>query len=538
MNRNPLDHRLSRRGFMRQAACASLGAVTMINALSTLRLTAAATSLNCGEMDDSYKTMVCIYLGGGNDSNNLLVPIAPNVINSPAGTYTAVAYNNYNSKRGNELGFATEEGDNNTLVTSLNELNLPPSDPDGATDIAFNRYYGGSRSRLGTHPNAIELSQLFDNEKLAFVCNVGTLAFPFADLDEYEFQTDRRPHDLFSHNSQTLQWMTSVADAPSATGWGGRVADILNACNGSSEVPMTISLTGGANSFMRSALAATTPLGIGPDGALGLKYSPSHPIGAIGDENPDIIDHLLELSDENLMINEYTKKARSGKNAPTNINNAIETVKIVSDNNDTSEWEKIEGAFDGPVGGFSLAKQLKMVATLIAANGNSDSLNNKRQIFFVSVGGYDTHDNHMLAHEDLMTELSVSLNAFNVALEATGDWENTVAFTASDFNRTLTPNDDGLDHAWAGHQIVMGGPIQGGEIYGHFPALDGEMDADGNGRGRFIPTVSVDQYSAKIAEWFGVPADCMDEIFPNLNRFNNDDTTHVSHPNIDFIKEE
>ena len=185
----------------------------------------------------------------------------------------------------------------------------------------------------------------------------------------------------------------------------------------------------------------------------------------------------------------------------------------------------------------SLGGQLEMVAKLIAGRS---ALGNRRQIFFVSVSGYDLHQNHLGSHGELISELSKSLMAFRNALVSAGDWDKVVAFTAADFSRTVTPNsadsNPGTDHAWAGHAMVMGGPIKGGDLYGHFPSLkldDHANSIDVSGRGRWLPSIAVDQYSSVMAKWFGVDSNSMETIFPNLPRFNDPYTT--AEPNLKFI---
>lgn len=530
MNRNILDNRLSRRGFMRQAACAGLGAATMINAFSSLRLTAAAATLNSQISGFSdYKTMVCIYLAGGNDSHNMLIPLDTNIY-APNTT----AYDRYKDSR-KQL----------KLTSGLHSLTLGN---DAATADAFEFYNGYGRQALGTHPSASKISTLFNNvdpisgapldgdSDLAFVCNVGTLAGPMPN-GVSDMSPATTPQDLYSHNSQTMQWMTSIADGPSSTGWGGRVADMLHESGTSSEVPMAISLTGGSTTFLRNDGTTFSPLGITAAGAKQINELVAN------SPNPGdtVVRKLLELSNDHLMISEYAKKANSAYDASGKIEGTIDTL-------DADDASAITLAFKDT--DFGLADQLEMVAKLIAANKEGSPLNNKRQIFFVTVGGYDTHDNHLEDHANLMEELSESLYAFREALKNTGtahdddmdqndsqnNWDRTIAFTASDFNRTLTPNTDGLDHAWAGHHIVMGGKVQGGRIYGHFPSLDvnGVWNARPDGRGHFIPTVSVDQYSAKIAEWFGVNNGDLANVFPNLNRFGGSNS-YYDGANLSFI---
>jgi len=190
-----------------------------------------------------------------------------------------------------------------------------------------------------------------------------------------------------------------------------------------------------------------------------------------------------------------------------------------------------------PNTGTSLGDQLKMVAKLIAGH---EALGNRRQIFFVSVEGYDIHANHLPSHVQLLNELSPALMSFRNTLKELGHWDKVVAFTASDFNRNFKMNgSDGTDHAWGGHSMVMGGPVQGGELFGHFPSLktgddEGSIDIDAaTETGRWIPDVSVDQFSAVMARWLGVESSAMEEIFPNLYRF--DDPLTSTTPNLGFL---
>lgn len=517
---------LNRRAFIRQAACASLGVTAMVNTMSYLKLTGAAVAQNlpsCSS-DNDYKALVCILQNGGNDSNNMLVP---------SGTASS-----------DPLRMDYENGRKFLKLTNgLNPITVPND------TAAFDTHFGGTKFPLATHPDAPELATLFNSGELAFVCNVGTLAAPIPTRQHYIDKLVQLPTDLFSHSDQRMQWQTSVADRPELTGWGGRTADLLHeACNAnSSNVSMSISVAG-VNTFQRSLSEATAPFVLGASGVRPMSgfhnadlgagaYSAAYQPGGTF-ANPNYrdthrgdrlraIERLLKLSSTNLLEDKFTSTMR----------NAREIEDVLSLALADSAAAGVDAYFTN---GSSLEDQLKTVTKLIAGR---DALGNKRQIFFVQVGGYDIHANHLGSHADLMTELSQGLMAFRNALNGIGAWDKTLTFTVSDFNRTLTPNGDdsesGTDHAWGGHAIVMGGHVVGGDLYGQFPSLKvgdqgGSIDAHKN-RGRFIPDTSVDQFAAVLTDWFGADSNAMDTIFPNLYRFDNPLSANSS-ANLSFIK--
>lgn len=513
------DHTISRRHFMRQAACAALGATAMVNTLASLKLTSAAMAQ--GANQDDYKALVCIFLAGGNDSDNMLVPRGSNPLRT-----------DYQNGR----GVLALPGD------QLHALTVP------ATTMAFNKYHDGSQAPMGIHPDAKGIADLFNAEDLAFVCNVGTLAYPIQTRDDYINERVPLPADLFSHSNQQMAWQTSVADKPSATGWGGRTADLLHAgYNGNrSKVSMSISLDG-ANTFQRGLSAETAAFAISDDGAKPLLgYGPPdnrygsayHDDSSFAQPNYKntraghrlkALETLIKLTSNNLLEDAHMQKVVSSRAVSDTINNAVAAANATG-----VDFEQFFATAD-----HNLGDQLKMVARLIAGRS---VLGNQRQIFFVQVGGYDIHQSHLSSHSDLMEELATGLQAFRSVLGATGDWDKTVAYTASDFSRTFTPNGTdntaGTDHAWGGHAMVMGGPVSGGNLYGHFPSLKtgdtpDSIDAE-QGRGRWIPSTSVDQYSSVLARWFGVDSNSMETIFPNLGRF--DDPVSTTLANLRFIE--
>ncbi len=508
----------SRREFIRQAACAGvgLGLTTMVNQLAPLRLANAALAQ---QNVNDYKALICIFLSGGNDSNNLLIP---------NGTASS-----------SDLRADYETGRAQLSISSgLHNLDVSQS---GAI---FNKYHGGTSHSLGLHPNGPEMAKMYADGDLAFICNVGSLAFPIPSRQDFVDGNIPLPQSLYSHSDQVMQWQTSIPDQQFTTGWGGRIADLLHGSYnaGSSGVSMHISMSG-VNTFQQGMLDQSSSFSMGSNDVTSLKgygnsYASAYTGGATF-SNPayqdnrqghrlETLENLVKLTHANLMEEAYSNKIITARRVEDVVGEAL----LYADNTGIDF-----GAHFSAVSS-SLANQLKMVARLIAGRS---VLGNRRQTFFVSIGGYDIHKNHLSSHAALMDELSKSLAALRSALTEVGDWDKTVAFTASDFSRTFTTNgpnpDGGTDHAWGSHMVVAGGPVLGGKIYGHFPALKvgnqaGSIDASGS-RGRWIPSTAVDQYSAVLSRWFGVESNAMDEIFPNLGRF--DDPFTSSNPNLSFL---
>ena len=514
--KNKKEHEITRREFIRQSACAALEMTSMVNTMAFLRLTnAAVTSTNIFAND--YKAMVCIFLAGGNDSNNMIIPIGDPSTNP-------VRYD-YEMGRTN-LSLSETDG--------LHPINIP------TTTQAFKKYYSSGISPMAIHNSAPEIAQMFNDGDLSFACNVGSLIYPIETRAQYVNNEVPLPPRLFAHDAQQMQWQTSIADQSGAVGWGGRMADLLHAgYNGSdSKVSMSVSLAG-INTFQKGLNPETSAFALTTEGAksmsgFGESYSNGYESGGSFD-NPiyktskagirlKLMDTLMKLTNENLLENQYAQRLVTARKVEDVIGGSI--------GNADNSGVDFDAIFSNAT--TSLGDQLKMVAKLITGRS---ALGNRRQIFYVQVGGYDTHADQLESQAELMAELSTSLKAFRDALVAADEWQNTVAFTASDFARTFSPNATGTDHAWAGHQLMMGGPVVGGELFGHFPSLkigeaEGSIDADIQ-RGRWIPSVSVDQYASVIARWFGVQPSEMDTIFPNLVRFNDPITS--SEPNLKFL---
>ena len=469
--------RATRRSFLRNSAYAGLGATAIGSALRDLRMMNSVMAADVS----GYKALVCLFLAGGNDANNWLVPTDTTTFDA----YTAI--------RGN-LALPS---------SSLLTLRTGSSGSDPA-------YVDGDGHTLGFHPACQELQTLFGEDKLAAVKNVGTLVRPTTRAQYLAYPSFYRPPQIFSHSDQVTQWQTSIPDQPPITGWGGRVADILNAsANPAGNISMSVSLNGN-NTFEIGNLVSQYH--VSQTGAVTLSgnlMSGSQPrVQAVKD--------IIALNQPNLQ-----RQAYGGV-----LENAIETGDLL--NSSITPTEEPGWTWTTPFPATGLGNQMKMIARLIQARGPS-AFNMNRQVFFCSVGGYDTHtaqvtlaptlDTTTGTHTNLLNEVSECMFAFQRAMEQIGTSNEVTTFTASDFSRTFPTNSQGSDHGWGAHHLVMGGAVNGGETYGSLPtfAINGPDDT---GTGRWIPTLAVDQYSATLAKWFGLGESEIDAVFPNLNRFN------------------
>ncbi len=471
----------TRREFIRRAACAAVGTVAMTSTIRDLRFMNAAVAQS--NITD-YKALVCIFLQGGNDSNNLIIP-----------TLTG-EYANYAAVRTPVLAIPQSAL---LSVTSLDE--------DGHT--------------YGLHPSCPELQTLFGEGKLAFLFNAGTLVYPL-NRAEYLAGGTALPPQLFSHADQQTQWQTSVPDQPPTTGWGGRCADLLNAVQPGAPISLVVTLAG-ANIFEVGNIVAQ--YSVSTSGAISLSLPGSPGGGASTNRLPTLLK-LLGLPYTNLQSQAYAGVAEHAINTSAVLNTAIAGT---AGNYWTTPFPtSITPPEGGAAFNSSLSPQLEMVARLIAAGNGSFGM--KRQIFFCQVGGYDLHSgqtnytagdpNNVLlgAHTNLLAELSQSLNAFQRAMEQLSLSNNVTCFTASDFGRTFPSNGQGSDHGWGSHHLILGGAVNGQRTYGTFPVLTVNGPDDTN-TGRWIPTTAIDQYFATLATWFGVDSGNLATVFPNIGRF-------------------
>jgi uncharacterized protein (DUF1501 family) len=479
---------VTRREFLRRAACAAVGTVAMTATIRDLRfMNAAVAQSNISD----YKALVCIFLQGGNDSNNMILPTLQS------------DYNNYAAIRTPVLAIPQSAI---LPVTSLN----------------------GNGQTYGLHPSCPELQTLFGEGKLAFLFNTGTLTYPVT-RTQYLSGFAKLPPQLFSHADQQTQWQTSVPDQPPATGWGGRCADLLNSVQPTAPISLVVTLAG-ANTFEVGNIVAE--YSVSTSGAISLSL-PGTPSGGASTNRLPTLMKMLGLNYSNMQSQAYAGVAEHAINTSTVLNTAIAPTGVA--NYWTAPFPtKITPPEAGAAAFTSaLSPQLQMVARLIAAGStaaSSGGFGMKRQIFFCQIGGYDLHSgqtnynsgapNNVLlgAHTNLLAELSQSMNAFQRAMEQLNLSNNVTAFTASDFGRTFPSNGQGSDHGWGSHHLILGGAVKGQRTYGTFPTLT-VNGPDDTSTGRWIPTTAIDQYFATLATWFGVDSGNLSTVFPNVGRF-------------------
>ena len=474
---------ITRRQFIRQAACAAVGTAALTSNIRDLRFMNAAMAGQTPPTD--YKALVCIFLSGGNDSNNLIIPTIQS------------EYDNYAAIRTSVLAIPLAGGPASKLV-----MPISPLQSDG--------------HEYGFHPACPEFVALFGEGKLVPLFNVGTLVFPMTSA-QYKAGILQKPPQLFSHADQVTQWQTSIPDQPPLTGWGGRCADLL--AQPTDLISLSVSLAG-ANTFEVGNVVSQ--YSVSTSGAIAMT--------GLNTARQSALTNILGLPYPNMQAQAYAKVAQHSIQTGTLLNSAIANTSAAN------YWTvpfpaTITPPSGGNAFGSGLSSQLKMIARLIEA-GNRSALAGgfgmKRQIFFCSVGGYDLHTGQtpgpgstvIGSHANLFADLSQSMFAFQRAMEQLGLADNVTSFTSSDFGRTFPSNGQGSDHGWGSHHLIMGGAnsVRGQRTYGKFPTL-AVNGPDDTSTGRWIPTTACDQYFATLATWFGVDNSNLATVFPNLGRF-------------------
>jgi uncharacterized protein (DUF1501 family) len=467
----------SRRDFLLRTTCAALSASAI---QSTIRQWGLANLLATPNViTPNYRALVCVFLNGGSDSNNMVIPTDGDNLNGPYGAYRTARP---------------------TLAipqASILGINPPPS-------------MGGAN--FGFHPNMPEMRSLFNAGKLSVVTNVGPLVEPTTQA-QYMNNLVPKPYALFSHSDQIQAWQSGRSDVKIGTGWGGRSADAIAACNGGGSGFPTVTSISGSATF---CVGLKRPLSIGTGS----------------------LTNVLVLNGFN-----STPEAVARKNSMDFLRTIDNTATMISGASSTSQQAlDISAAFqtDPTIAtafpNTSLGNQLKQVAKVIKLNQTSPAVNLQRQVFFVSQGGYDTHQDQLADQGNNFQALSQALSAFYFATVELGLQDKITAFTLSDFGRTLEESGDtggvGSDHGWGAHQFVIGDGTLGGNFHGLpnsttlsiFPTLqkgspDDTTNNASNGRGRWIPTTASDQYGAALAKWFGVSDLDMGTVFPNIGNF-------------------
>lgn len=410
-----------------------------------------------------YRALVCVYLGGGNDHLSTIVP------------YDTGSYNNYKNKRG---GLA------------LDRATLLPLTAASAQ---------GGRS-VGLSPNMTGLKAIYDAGRCAILAGVGTLNEPTTRA-KINSGLAKLPPQLGSHLDQANIWNTLGTQVP--YGWGGRMGDFLAAGNGSKSNFTTVSGTGGYTSFL-----------VGTTSSFFTVSEVGAPSIYFGTQNYQ--DNISGLSLQAVL---------TGANKRTNLLEqayAQTHDSLLAGAADLSSSILASNTFPAPPGGgrSSIAQQLLTVARIIGGRAGLSGV--KRQIFFVSMGGFDTHSGQTANHPLLMTQLSEALSYFDACLGQINARDAVTTYTQAEFGRTYAYNGDGTDHGWGSHHFIMGGAVKGGNIYGTLPEMD-PNGPDFTADSQMIPTIAVEQYGATLAKWMGISDSNISTIFPNLGAFNSRD---------------
>jgi uncharacterized protein (DUF1501 family) len=437
---------------------------------STSALTASALATNLGtwgvesanaQPASGYKAVVCVFLFGGNDSNNMIVPYTD---------YAAYS--------------AVRTAASNVALTQaqLLQFNAP------------------SKGKLfGFHPSLLPLAPVYAAGKMAVLANTGTLVAP---LTKAQYQANQnRPSNLFSHSDQQAMWQGLINGAPVRSGWAGRMSDRLRTANTGQLIPTAVSVSG---SQLFTFGSATAPLVVPQNGGVAVsgqnnaaQFAAFNTLLKGADPTNVVVKGAADVHDKALIANATANPILTATPLPPIINTAF--------------------TVNGALLNTGLAQQLRQVARLIEGRATTGV---KRQFFFVSMGGYDTHSNTITNQTNLFNQLVPAMKAFYDYTVAAGISNDVVQFTSSDFNRTFVGNaNQGVDHAWGGHHLVVGGGVRGGDMYGTFPDLAVRGTQDSGNNGSWIPTTSVDQVGATLGKWLGMPGSDISQVFPNLANF-------------------
>ncbi len=452
---------LHRRAFLKKIAL-GIGASSLLATQGKLQLiqSAMAASSSYSHLND-HKSLVCIFLFGGNDAFNMLIP------------YEQKAYNQY--KR-----------DRTSLALERESLHA----------LKDNQY--------AFHPSMPDLKTLYNNNNLAVSASLGALIEPVT-RNDYQNKVQQLPEHLFSHSHQELFWATGATTKSGVQppGWGGRMMDMLISANADPSQPALFSLSG--NKPWQRGLE---PLNFVLNPTLGveeMKAFKENSWPRWQNSRIEAWNKILQPSHHTSLLEQYS--AQTYINTEERIRPLIEALATTQE-------------FTTSFPSNYFAYRLKMTAKMISIR---ESLGMKRQIFFIGIGGWDTHSNQLNLHSNKLKELNDALHSFYQTTVELGVENSVTTFTTSEFGRSYTANDDGTDHAWASHHLVMGGDVKGGQIHGDMLDLSLNGPDDARSSGRFIPKYGVDQYGATFAKWMGMTDSDMNEIFPNLKNFDTND---------------
>jgi len=436
----------SRRNFLRAGSAFAAGAgfsrFGMMNALA--------------QGSPNYKALVCVFLFGGNDGHNMVVP------------QSAAAFNAYKSIRGS---LALPDG--NAKLLPVSALNGTP---------------------YGLNDGLSSIHALWAQQKLAAVANVGMLVQPTTRA-QYLGGTATVPTNLFSHSDQVIAMQAGNPNGSGGTGWAGRVADAVQSMNGASTFPASISMAGSALFCTGNAVQSASLI---PGFDLSMNGMSAWPASATA-ARLQALQEILTF-DTGMALIQSANKVRQDAQTLNGMLKSLSTGNPLA-----TVFPQTE-----------IGRQLQQVAQIIQLRGSTGM---SRQVFFCSLGGFDTHSSQSWAQWDLLRQVADALLAFYNSTVEMGVAGQVTSFTESDFGRTLQPSGSGCDHGWGSHHLVLGGAVKGGDLYGTFPTMALGGPDDSANRGAMIPTTSIDQYGGTMAKWFGVSAAAMPQVFPNLGNF-------------------
>ncbi|HET7773735.1 MAG TPA: DUF1501 domain-containing protein [Burkholderiaceae bacterium] len=468
----------SRRAFLRASSNLSFLGVAAPFGLNLATL-AAASAQTAGT---DYKALVCLYFFGGNDSANMVLPT------------DATSWAEYTRIR---------------TTAEAGSIALPAVGQPGGV-LPLNAINNQGRG-FALHPALRDFQTLFDAGRGAILSNVGPLIEPIA--NRTELNTKRRPPKLFSHNDQTSMWQ-AFAPEGARQGWGGRMGDLLMSTN--SKTTFTCISASGNTVFLSGNQALAYQVNSGGAVSIGGVGTTTNNTVYGSAAGGTALRNLISSDRTNLLEKDHNAIVKRSIDAQVDLAAAMLPAGATGIANPT----QYTNPNTGNLANNGLAQQFQTVARII---GGRTALGTRRQVFFVGIGGFDTHDFQRNNHADLMARIGHALKYFDdtlAAMPGLGDIRNQVTvFSSSEFGRTYTSNGDGTDHGWGASHFVTGGAVNGRDLYGRFPTIGLTAPDSASGSGAWIPVHSVDQYGATLGRWMGLSETQLDDIFPNLRNF-------------------
>jgi uncharacterized protein (DUF1501 family) len=504
----------SRRHFLQASGAVAIAAPVATAFGLQMAAFSAATSQVAGA---GYKAVVCIFQLGGNDSNNMVLASDTD------------SWNRYWTARNTgsdpialmPVGTApVAVGATSAVTGRVSALNKPeawggimPIVPKTAQAVPAGT--NASTRTFGLHPMLSPLGPLYTQGRLAVIANIGSLVEPITKA-QFQAKSKRTPVNLFSHNDQQAVWQSGLTEGV-RKGWGGQFGDLLASGNGANSLYTAMS-TAGNTVFLAGQSIIQYQVSTGATPAVRINSAVGTTLFGSSVAPAKLTESIQDIGFTANMGSDYGAVVRRSMGAATALNAAATSAIVTAIPPPPTYTNPITGNVETN----SLSVQLQTVARMIAA---APALGLTRQVFYVAIGGHDSHDFQNVAQPNNLAKLAQAMATFDATLANIGgvDMRNSVTtFTASDFSRTFNTNGDGTDHAWGGHHFVMGGAVKGGDMYGQFPTVGADLGTFRNPdmiNNYFLPTTSVDQYAATIGKWFGISTTDLGVIFPNLRNF-------------------